>query len=193
MKGITVFCGASIGKKKVFEEVAFQLGQALALQHINLIYGGANIGLMGAVANGALSENGNVIGVIPHFLAKKEISHQELTELKLVDTMHERKTIMSDLADGFIALPGGIGTMEELFEILTWAQLGLHKKPIGILNVNGFYTALISLVQQMVENGFLKEIDQNRLVIRDSIPELLNAMHNYDAPKVGKLISMQET
>lgn len=127
MKSITVFCGSSFGTDKIYEEQAFLLGQTLAKQDIQLIYGGSQTGLMGTVANGALSENGKVTGVLPHFLQAKEIAHKNLTELVLVETMHERKTRMNELCDGVIVLPGGYGTLEEFFEMITWAQLGLHK------------------------------------------------------------------
>lgn len=188
-----VFCGSSSGKHESYHQAAYELGKTLAARNIELTYGGANIGLMGAVANGTLDNNGKVTGVLPHFLAKKEIAHQGLTKLILVDTMHERKTIMSDLADGIIALPGGIGTMEELFEVFTWAQLGLHTKPIGILNVNGFYDALVSFIQDMIQNGFLKPQDQNRLIVESNMEKLLDKMRAYEAPEVDKLISRETT
>src|SRR4030095_3484794 len=139
MKRITVFCGSSLGNGTNFRTQATLLGQVLAKRNIELVYGGANVGLMGAVADGVLSEGGKVIGVLPNFLKSKEIAHEQLTELILVDSMHERKTKMNELCDGVIALPGGFGTLEEFFEMLTWAQLGLHKKPIAILNIDGFY------------------------------------------------------
>ncbi|REC42424.1 TIGR00730 family Rossman fold protein [Chryseobacterium sp. 5_R23647] len=192
MKSITVFCGSSFGSKDIYKEQATLLGQTLAKQNIQLIYGGANVGLMGAVADGVLQEGGKAIGVLPHFLQSKEIAHQDLTELILVETMHERKTKMNDLCDGVIVLPGGYGTLEEFFEMITWAQLGLHKKPIAILNINGFYDDLIKLVQNMVDKGFLKQINQEMLLVSDSIDELLEKMRNYQAPTVGKWISKEE-
>lgn len=192
MKSITVFCGSSFGSDEIYKEQAILLGQTLAKQNIQLIYGGANVGLMGAVADGVLQQGGKVIGVLPHFLQSKEIAHQDLTELILVETMHERKTKMNDLCDGVIVLPGGYGTLEEFFEMITWAQLGLHKKPIAILNINGFYDDLIKLVQNMVDKGFLKQINQEMLLVSDSIDELLEKMKNYRAPSVGKWISKEE-
>ncbi len=189
MKRITVFCGSSLGTDKIFEKQAYILGQTLAKQNIELVYGGAKIGLMGTVANGALSENGKVIGVIPHFLKGKEIVHENLTELILVETMHERKIKMDELSDGVIALPGGFGTMEEFFEMLTWAQLGLHKKPVAILNTDGFYDNLKFLIQIMVNKGFLKEVNQKMLLISDNIDELLKQMNDYVAPIVEKWIN----
>ncbi|KRD12648.1 LOG family protein YvdD [Flavobacterium sp. Root901] len=188
MKKITVFCGSSFGSEEIYKEQAELLGKTLAKQNIGLVYGGANVGLMGAVADGALSENGTVIGVLPNFLRSKEIAHKGLTELILVESMHERKTKMSDLCDGVIALPGGFGTLEELFEMLTWAQLGLHKKPIGILNINGFYDALIELLKVMVEKGLLKDANKEMLLVSNNIEDLLEKMKNYIPPTVGKWI-----
>ncbi|MBO9583836.1 MAG: TIGR00730 family Rossman fold protein [Flavobacterium sp.] len=192
MKRITVFCASSYGTEKIYEEQAITLGKTLAEQNIELVYGGANVGLMGAVADGALNAGGKVIGVLPNFLRSKEIAHLGLTELILVKSMHERKTKMNDLCDGVIALPGGFGTLEELFEMLTWAQLGLHKKPIAILNVNGYYDALIELLQTMTEKGLLKEVNQKMLLVSDSIDDLLNQMRNYTAPTVGKWIDKKK-
>jgi uncharacterized protein (TIGR00730 family) len=193
MKRITVFCGSSSGTEKIFEDQAYALGKTLAQLNIGLVYGGARVGLMGAVANGVIDKHGEAIGVLPHFLSSKEIAHEHLTELILVETMHERKTKMHELSDGVITLPGGFGTMEELFEMLTWAQLGLHQKPIGILNVNGFYNDLISLIQNMVDKGFLKPINQGMLLVDDSIDGLLEKMRSYVAPEVSKWIKKEET
>lgn len=192
MKSITVFCGSSFGSDEKYKKQATLLGQTFAKQNIQLIYGGANVGLMGAVADGVLQEGGKAIGVLPHFLQSKEIAHTNLTELILVESMHERKTKMNDLCDGVIVLPGGYGTLEEFFEMITWAQLGLHKKPIAVLNIDGFYDDLITLVQTMVDKGFLKQINQEMLLVSDNIDELLEKMRNYEAPTVGKWISKEE-
>jgi uncharacterized protein (TIGR00730 family) len=192
MKRITVFCGSSFGTETIYTEQATLLGQTLAKENIELVYGGANVGLMGAVADGVLSSGGKAIGVLPNFLRSKEIAHLGLTELILVESMHERKTKMNDLCDGVIALPGGFGTLEELFEMLTWAQLGLHKKPIAILNINGFYDALIQLTQTMVEKGLLKEVNQKMLLVSDTIDDLLHQMKNYTPPTVGKWIDKEK-
>jgi len=191
MNRITVFCGSNLGTEKLFEVKAKRLGEKLAKENIELVYGGANVGLMGAVADGALMKKGIVIGVLPNFLKSKEIAHEGLTELILVDSMHERKTKMNDLCDGVIALPGGFGTLEELFEMLTWSQLGLHKKPIGILNINGFYDELISLLDTMVDKGFLKEVNKQMVLVSDNIDDLLNKMKNYKAPTVKKWINKE--
>ena len=192
MKRITVFCGSSFGTEKEYQEQAYLLGKTFAGKGIGLVYGGANVGLMGAVANGAIENNGEVIGVLPHFLQNKEIAHNGLTELILVETMHERKTKMNDLADGVITLPGGFGTLEEFFEMLTWAQLGLHKKPIGILNIGGFYDEMLALLDTMVSKGFLKLVNRDMVLVSDNIDELLAKMSNYIAPAVGKWITKEE-
>ena len=189
MKRVTVFCGSSTGTEDIYKLQATLLGQTLAKQNIELVYGGAKVGLMGAVANGALSKGGKVIGVLPKFLYSKEIAHEQLTELILVDSMHERKMKMNELCDGVIALPGGFGTLEEFFEMLTWGQLGLHKKPVALLNIDGFYEPLNMLVQTMVDKGFLKETDQQMLLISENINDLLDKMKNYVVPNIGKWIT----
>lgn len=191
MKRITVFCGSSSGTEAIFTSDAILLGEALVKRNIELVFGGANVGLMGAVANAVLNKGGKAIGVLPNFLRAKEIAHKQLTELILVDTMHERKSRMNDLCDGVIALPGGFGTLDELFEMLTWAQLGLHKKPIGILNIDGYFDALIVFVQTMVDKGLLKPENQKMLLVSNSIQELLDLMANYVPPTVGKWITKE--
>ena len=191
MKRVAVFCGSSMGTEAIFELKARELGEKLAQEKIELVYGGAHVGLMGAVANGALSEGGRVIGVLPKFLQSKEIAHQKLTQLILVNTMHERKTKMNDLCDGVISLPGGFGTLEEFFEMLTWGQLGLHKKPIGILNINGFYDELIGLFDTMVNKGFLKDLNKQMVLVSENIDDLLSQMKSYKAPGVGKWITKE--
>jgi uncharacterized protein (TIGR00730 family) len=192
MKRITVFCGSSFGNEAIYKEQATLLGQTLAKHNIELVYGGANVGLMGAVADGCLNEGGKVIGVLPDFLRSKEIAHTGLTELILVKTMHERKTKMNNLCDGVIALPGGFGTLDELFEMITWAQLGLHKKPIAILNINGFYDSLLELMQTMTDKGLLKEVNKKMLLVSDDIEDLLDKMKNYIPPTVGKWIDKKQ-
>jgi uncharacterized protein (TIGR00730 family) len=192
MKSVAIFCGSSSGTDPIYNVQATVLGITLAHQNIEIIYGGAKVGLMGAVADAALSAGGKVTGVIPRFLRSKEIAHKDLTELIIVESMHERKTKMHELCDGVIALPGGFGTLEELFEILTWAQLGLHKKPIGLLDVDGFYDQLILLLRTMVEKGFLKEVNYNMLLISADIHDLLDKMKRYVAPAIPKWISEEE-
>ncbi|WP_290789842.1 TIGR00730 family Rossman fold protein [Flavihumibacter sp. UBA7668] len=191
MKSITVFCGSSSGSNPVYLQQARLLGEKLAEAHIELIYGGAKVGLMGAVADGALSKRGKVTGILPRFLQSKEIAHENLSELILVESMHERKTIMHHRSEGVIALPGGFGTLEEFFEMLTWAQLGLHSKPIGILNTDGFYNSLLVLVQEMVDKGFLKKINQQMILQSEDIELLLEKMNHYKAPAVTKWITTE--
>lgn len=193
MKRIVVFCGSSAGHDPVYMEQATLLGAALAQKNLTLVYGGAKVGLMGAVADGALQAGGPVIGVLPHFLQQKELAHEGLTELILVDTMHERKTKMNELCDGVIALPGGFGTMEELFEMLTWGQLGLHKKPIGLLNVNGFYDALVELAKTMTSNGFLSAENRDMLLCSTDISDLLQQMEQYQPPVNSKWITSAQS
>jgi uncharacterized protein (TIGR00730 family) len=184
MKSITVFCGARTGNNPDFAKQASVLGRRMAEKDITLVYGGADLGLMGAVANGALAANGKVIGVLPEFLKTREIAHQSLSELITVDSMHERKMKMNELSDGIIALPGGFGTLEELFEILTWVQLGLQNKPIGILNLDGYYDSLMSFIDTMITSGFLRAIDKELLIVHDNIDDLLTAMENYAQPAI---------
>ncbi|MEO6547792.1 MAG: TIGR00730 family Rossman fold protein, partial [Ferruginibacter sp.] len=164
MKHLSIFCGSSMGNKISFRKAANQLGKAMAKRNIDLVYGGANVGLMGVIADAVLAAGGKAIGILPIFLQEKELAHQGLTELILVETMHERKTKMNELCDGVLALPGGFGTLEELFEMLTWGQLGLHNKPIGILNIDGFYNHVNLLIRAMVDNGFLKTIHRDMLI-----------------------------
>lgn len=191
MKKISVFCGSSRGRDGIYEQTAERLGGILADRKIGLVYGGTNIGLMNHVANGALGRGGEVIGVLPEFIGKKGIAHPDLTQLIIVNSMHERKRKMHELSDGVIAMPGGFGTMEEFFEVLTWGQLGLHKKPVGLLNINGFYDPLRALTHKMVTEGFLKEENRKMLLISDDITELLDMMENYTAPSVEKWISRE--
>ena len=188
----TVFCGSSAGNKEEYVEQATALGEALAQHQIGVVYGGAKVGLMGAIANGVLANGGEVIGVLPRFLADVELGHTGLSELLFVETMHERKAKMDELSDGIIALPGGYGTLEEFFEILTWGQLGLHKKPIALFNVAGFYDPLLHMINTMVHQGFLKEENKNMVIVSDDIEDLLHQMKVYEAPKVGKWVVKKE-
>lgn len=193
MKSIVVFCGSAEGNKRVYKEAAHQLGTALATQGIRLIYGGAKVGIMGAVADAALAAGGEVIGVIPNFLRTKEVAHEGLTELIVTENMHERKLKMHELSDGIIALPGGWGTMEELFEMLTWAQLGLHVRPVGLLNVNGYYNALNTLCDTMVNEGFLPADVRNMLLTSNSSDDLLQQMRAYVPIQTPKWITNSTT
>ena len=186
MKRITVFCGSSMGNDNIYAEQAYELGKTFAKQNIELVYGGAKVGLMGKVANGTIDNNGYVIGIIPDFLQDAELEHNNLNELIIVKSMHERKALMSNLSDGFIALPGGLGTLEEFFEMLTWAQLNLHYKPIALLNTNGFYTDLLNMIKQMIEKGFVQQINLDLIIISNNIDDLLTKMKNYKASTVRK-------
>lgn len=186
MQSLVVFCGSSSGNNPLYVQVATELGELLAKRNIRLIYGGAQVGLMGAVADGCLTRGGQVTGVIPTFLKRKEVVHSSLTELLIVDTMHERKRIMSDLSQGCIALPGGFGTLEELFELLTDAQLGQYHHPIGLLNVDGYYDQLLVLLQSMVSNGLLRQENYDMLLVSKDVTELLTKMAQYTNPKIEK-------
>ncbi len=179
---ICVFCGSRPGTRPEYLAQAGRLGSLLAERGIGLVYGGASVGLMGAVADGALAAGGEVIGVIPEALWGKELAHQGLTDLRIVDSMHERKALMAELADAFIAMPGGFGTFEELFEMVTWAQLGLHRKAFGVLNVAGFFDGLLALVEDAVREGFVPP-EHRRLVLEAADPEaLLDAVSTYEPP-----------
>jgi len=172
IKTIAVYCGSSLGKSKIYQDKAIALGKTIYDNDINLVYGGGNIGLMGVIANTVLQLGGKVTGVLPHFLNKKEVGNLAITELILVDSMHERKLKISELSDAFIAMPGGFGTLEEVTEMLTWSQLGLSKKPIGLYNVNRYYNLLLQQFDKMVEEGFLK-MENRKIVIADHQPDLL--------------------
>jgi uncharacterized protein (TIGR00730 family) len=176
-----VFCGSSAGRVR-HVEVAAGVGGLLAERGVGVVYGGGRIGTMGALADGALKAGGSVIGVIPRHMIEWEIAHDGLTELHVVDTMHQRKALMADLSDAFVALPGGAGTMDELFEIWTWAQLELHAKPIGLLNVDGFYDHLIALIDHMVAEGFLKAPYREMVLVDDDFERLLNRLGQYEPP-----------
>ncbi|MBB6638003.1 TIGR00730 family Rossman fold protein [Cohnella thailandensis] len=184
MKSIAVFCGSSIGASPLYQEAAQAMGRELARRGLALVYGGSCVGLMGAVADAVLAEGGQVIGVLPGFLQSREIAHKGLTELIVVDSMHERKAKMAELADGFVSLPGGPGTMEEFFEIFTWAQLGLHRKPCGLLNVNGYYDPLASMFDTMLTEQFMQEKYRPMLLIDTEPSALLDRFEDYRSPSV---------
>lgn len=186
MKNIAVFCGSSSGNDSKIISEAYALGKTFAKRNIALVYGAAKIGIMGEVAKGVLENNGNAIGVIPEFLKTKEIVNENLTHLIVTNSMHDRKVVIYEKSDGFIIIPGGFGTMDEFFEITTWGQLGLHTKPIGILNTNGYYNALIEQSKTMVKNGFLKQENLDAVLVSDSVDDLLEKMNNFTplpAPK----------
>jgi uncharacterized protein (TIGR00730 family) len=182
LKRIAVFCGSSPGASDSYTTEAIRFGKELAKRNITLVYGRSKNGLMGAVADGVLGDGGKVIGVIPKFLEAKEISHKGLTELYTVETMHERKAKMADLVDGFVALPGGTGTLEEFFEVLTWAQIGLHQKPCGLLNINGYYSPLQSLFEHMVDQQFIQEKYRSMAILEREPSVLLDRFMKYESP-----------
>lgn len=186
---ICVFCGSSEGNDSEIYQAAISLGKAFVENNITLIYGAAKIGIMGAVAKSVLEGNGTVVGIIPGFLKKKEVVHLGLTELITTKNMHERKMKMQELSDGFIALPGGFGTLEELFEIITWLQLGLHSKPIGLLNTNGFYDDLIKLIENMVKKKFVSSKNYQLLLVDTQIDSLLEKMKRFKQPDLPNYVT----
>lgn len=192
MKGVCVFCGSSKGVDPAYEDAARTLGETVARRDLTLVYGGGHVGLMGVVADAALGVGGEVVGVMPRALVEREISHEGLTELHVVGSMHERKALMSELSDGFIALPGGTGTLEEFFEVLTWAQLGEHRKPCGLLNASGYYDPLLALFEHMVEKGFLSEERRAIVLVEPEPIPLLEAFAHYRPPQVRKWITREE-
>jgi uncharacterized protein (TIGR00730 family) len=193
IKTISVYCGSSLGKNKIYQEMAIRLGEAIYNRGLNLVYGGGNIGLMGVIANTVMQLGGKVTGVLPHFLNKKEVGNLDIDELILVDSMHQRKQKISELSDAFIAMPGGFGTLEEIAEMLTWTQLGLSNKPVGLYNVNGFYDLLLNQFDKMVEEGFLKE-DNRKILVDDHQPEpLLNKLFEYEPTSTPKWLHSDQT
>ncbi len=192
MTGIAVFCGSGTGADPVFRNQAALLGQVLARRGIRVVYGGGRVGLMGILANAALEAGGEVTGVIPGFLQIREVAHQGLTEMIRVESMHERKARIERLSDGAIALPGGFGTMDELFEMLTWGQLGLHRKPVGLLNVNGFFDPLLRMVDDMVREGFIRDDHRKQLMVSGDIESLLDQMSRYQPPTLEKWIGLDQ-
>jgi uncharacterized protein (TIGR00730 family) len=188
-KKICVFCGSNSGAQPAYEQAARELGELLASRNIGLVYGGGRVGLMGTVADTVLAAGGQVVGVIPQGLMRKEIAHAGLTELRVVASMHERKATMEQLSDAFIAMPGGFGTFEELCEIVTWAQLGLHQKPCGILNVNGYYDPLLELFDRAVREEFLHPMNRALAVAEEAPGNLLAQLESYQVPRVEKWLT----
>lgn len=193
LDSICVFCGSSEGNDLAITDAAKKLGEIFAERNITLVYGAAKIGVMGTIAKSVLKNKGKVIGVIPNFLKKKEVVHLGLTELITTQNMHQRKMKMQEASDGFIALPGGMGTLEELFEIITWLQLGLHKKPIGLLNINGFYNDLIKMLETMVRKGFLSIDNYNLLLVDSNSGQLLKKMEEFKTPLQPKWLNPDRT
>ena len=191
-KRICVFLGSSLGVSPIYREAAWHFGTLLAQRGIGLVYGGGSIGLMGQVADGACAAGGEVIGVIPEALRAREHDHTGLTQLHVTSTMHERKALMADLSDGFVALPGGIGTLEEVFEVWTWSQLGYHSKPCGLLNVNGFYNSMRQFIDQVVDQGFLMPNHRDTLLVHDDPDALLDAVLRYTPQPEPRLIARDD-
>ena len=190
---LCVFCGSTSGNDPAFGELAAQTGRALAERRIGVVYGGGRVGLMGTLADAALAAGGEVIGVIPKPLLARELGHRGLTQLHVVESMHERKALMAELADGFVALPGGIGTLEEIFEAWTWAQLGMHSKPCGLLDAGGFYAPLVGFLDQVVAAGLLRSATRAMLAVATSPDDLLEKFSAYQAPPVTQWVTPAET
>lgn len=186
VKTIAVYCGSSKGIDPIYMEEAKNLGKTLVENGLDLVYGGATVGCMGAVADAVMESGGNVIGVIPEKLKNVEIAHQHLTELHVVKTMHERKALMAEYADGFIALPGGSGTLEEWFEVFTWAQLGYHNKPCALLDINNYYSPILSLFDHMIEQGFVKSEYKDLIVIDNDSKQLVHKLMNHKSAYIHK-------
>ncbi|HWC60834.1 MAG TPA: TIGR00730 family Rossman fold protein [Verrucomicrobiae bacterium] len=190
-KRLCVFCGSSHGANPAYADAARNLGGELARRGIGLVYGGGNVGLMGVIADGVLAAGGEVIGVIPEALMAKELGHKGIQDLRVVKTMHERKAMMAELSDGFIALPGGIGTFEEFFEIVTWAQLGFHSKPCALLNVNGFYDPLLHLLDHAIAERFVKHKQRDLVLVESDYSKLLDRMADHHVPHEPKWIAKE--
>ncbi|MDR3668933.1 MAG: TIGR00730 family Rossman fold protein [Ignavibacteriaceae bacterium] len=186
MKRVCVFCGSSFGVNPAYAKAANDLGNAIAKRNICLVYGGARVGLMGEIASTVIRAKGEVIGVIPKDLVEKEVAHGNLSDLRIVGSMHERKSLMAELSDGFIALPGGFGTIEEIFEVITWAQLSFHDKPCGFLNINGYYDHLIKFLDHSLEENFIVPEHRAMIIIDDDPESLLDKFLNYVPPKIDK-------
>jgi uncharacterized protein (TIGR00730 family) len=186
MKSLLVYCGSNIGLNPIYKETAIALGKKMVERGIRLIYGGGSLGLMGTIANTVMENGGEVVGIIPSFLDKMEVGHPNLTEIHVVESMHERKALMEQMCDSVITLPGGYGSMDELFEILSWSQLGLHNKPVGLLNINGFYDPLVAQLDLMVREGFLKQPNREIIQVSDSIAEIFELMDAFVPQKTMK-------
>jgi len=189
MKKVAVFCGSSLGFSELYKNDAIKLGNYFAENNIGLVYGGGKIGMMGVLADAIIEKKGEVIGVIPGLLRHEEVAHTEITEMIVTKTMSKRKVKISKLVDGYIALPGGFGTLDEIFEALTLGQLGIERKPVGILNTNGFFDYLMKQLDVMVAEGYLKQTNKEMLIVSESINDLVSQMFNYKAPEMTKVIN----
>jgi len=193
VRRVCVFCGSSTGSDPRHGDAATELGRLLVSRGIGVVFGGGSIGLMGVVADAALAAGGDVVGVIPHALAARELAHRKVADMRVVPSMHARKALMADLSDGFIALPGGLGTFEELFEIATWSQLGIHRKPVGVLNVAGYYDALIALLDRAVQAGFVSAENRQLISFAEDPEALLEKLRAHRPPEGPEWITPDET
>lgn len=184
INSVTVYCGSSVGASDIYQQQAIALASELVNRKITLVYGGGRVGTMGVLANTVLEQGGRVVGVMPNLLVEREISHTGLSEIHIVDTMHQRKQKMIDLADGFIALPGGFGTLEEFSEVFTWGQIDLHTKPCGLLNVNNYWAPLVAMIEKMADEKFLQEKYRHMAIVEDKAANLLDRFLHYTAPSV---------
>lgn len=189
IRRVAVFCGSNPGARPEYVAAARSLGRALVSRGIGMVYGGSNVGLMAAIADEMTDALGDVIGVIPRTLVEREVANTGLSDLRIVDSMHERKAMMSELADGFIALPGGIGTLEEFFEIWTWAQLGMHRKPCGLLNAAGYFDSLLEFLNHSVEEKFVRAVHREMVLVEDEAGRLLDRFARYEPPGVVKWLN----
>ena len=192
IKAVCVYCGSAPGARPVYAEAAKAFGRALVEADMSLVYGGGRVGLMGLIADEVLANGGRAVGVIPELLLKKEVGHTDLTELHVVPDMHERKKKMADLSDAFVAMPGGVGTFEELFEVYTWAQLGYHQKPVALLNIDGFYDPLINLLQHTVDEGFMRQTYFDILQMDADPAALIGKLQRYQPPASDKWADNRE-
>jgi uncharacterized protein (TIGR00730 family) len=192
LQRLCVFCGSSAGFDPIHAQMAGNMGASLAREGIELVYGGGSVGLMGAIADAVLQAGGHVIGVIPRFLATRELLHEGVSDMRITETMHERKALMSELSDAFVALPGGLGTYEELFEVLTWAQLGLHRKPTGLLNTAGYFDPLIAMIDRAIVEGFCRNEHRELFVVDEEPESLLQKLREHELPTVKKWIPSPE-
>ena len=188
MRRLCVYCGSRPGSQPDYTEAAKKLARALVKRHIEVVYGGASVGTMGVLADTALAEGGHVIGIIPRAVVGREVVHRGLSDLRVVTSMHERKALMAELADGFIALPGGLGTLDEVFEILTWGQLGLHQKPCGLLNIRDYYRGLIDFLDHAVSERFITDVHRALLLVEEEPQRLLERFERYTAPAVTRWV-----
>jgi uncharacterized protein (TIGR00730 family) len=186
LKSVCVYCGSTTGSVPIYAEVAAGVGRALAESGIRVVYGGGRVGLMGIVADAAVAAGGEVVGVIPAALDQREVAHTGLTELHIVETMHQRKAMMAEFSDAFLTLPGGLGTLEELFETLTWSQLGIHRKPVGLINVEAYFDPLLAMLDQFVVRGFLRQEHRDLLLEAQTLPDMIKQLERWTPPQVDK-------